>query len=105
MSIMGRPINSVFIIDNSPHAYSLQPENAVPCRSWFDDYEDVQLLEFIPILEKIADPSVKDIISELDRLHLNGCGKIESSSTYTQSTERTTTDETSTSRSSDPDHI
>lgn len=41
---MGRPIESVFIIDNSPHAYSLQPENAFPCTSWFDDYEDNELL-------------------------------------------------------------
>jgi len=101
MSIMGRSINSVFIIDNSPHAYSLQPENAIPCKSWFDDYEDIQLLEFIPILEKIADPSVKDIISELERLHLNGCGKLESSSTgYTQSTEQTTDEDTTTSSKS-----
>jgi Dullard-like phosphatase family protein len=83
MSIMGRPIESVFIIDNSPHAYSLQPENAFPCTSWFDDYEDNELLEFIPTLQQIASPAVKNIITELDRLKLNGCGKVDSFSQYT----------------------
>jgi carboxy-terminal domain RNA polymerase II polypeptide A small phosphatase len=83
MSILGRPIESVFIIDNSPHAYSLQPENAFPCTSWFDDYEDNELLEFIPVLQDIAKPSVKNIITELDRLKLNGCGKLDSFSQYT----------------------
>jgi Dullard-like phosphatase family protein len=83
MSIMGRPIESVFIIDNSPHAYSLQPENAFPCTSWFDDYEDNELLEFIPILQDFAKPAVKNIITELDRLKLNGCGKLDSFSQYT----------------------
>jgi len=83
MSIMGRSIESVFIIDNSPHAYSLQPENAFPCTSWFDDYEDNELLEFIPILQDIAKPGVKNIITELDRLKLNGCGKMDSFSQYT----------------------
>jgi len=83
MSIMGRPIESVFIIDNSPHAYSLQPENAFPCTSWFDDYGDNELLEFIPVLQDIAKPEVKNIITELERLKLNGCGKMDSFSQYT----------------------
>jgi len=95
MSIMGRPIESVFIIDNSPHAYSLQPENAMPCLSWFDDYDDNELLGFIPILQKLADPSVKNIITELERLKLNGCGKVDSFSQYTTSTEEDSTDSSS----------
>jgi len=86
MSIMGRPIESVFIIDNSPHAYSLQPENAFPCTSWFDDYQDNELLEFIPILQDLAKPSVINIITELERLKLNGCGKMDSFSQYTDDT-------------------
>lgn len=90
MSIMGRSIESVFIIDNSPHAYSLQPENAFPCTSWFDDYDDNELLEFIPILQKIASPSVNNIITELERLKLNGCGKVDSFSQYTDSSDEST---------------
>jgi len=72
MTKMGRPITEVFIIDNSPNAYAFQPENAVPCRTWFDDYDDKQLLKFIPILTPIADPSCKNVIAELARLGING---------------------------------
>lgn len=74
MSIMGRPVESIFIVDNSPHAYALQPESAVPIVSWFDDYDDTELLKFIPILTKIADSSVLNVITELERLKMNGCG-------------------------------
>jgi RNA polymerase II subunit A small phosphatase-like protein len=92
MSIMGRPIESVFIIDNSPHAYSLQPESAFPCTSWFDDYDDKELLEFIPILQQLADPSVKNIVTELERLKLNGCGRLDSFSSQYSTTDETTDD-------------
>src|SRR5690606_1172155 len=34
---MGRPLNRIAIIDNSPLAYMLQPDNAIPIGSWFDD--------------------------------------------------------------------
>jgi len=86
MSAMGRPIESIFIIDNSPHAYSLQPENAFPCISWFDDYEDDELLTFIPILTKIADPSVTNVIDELERLNMNGVGIKQSYSQFSTET-------------------
>jgi len=95
MSIMGRSIESIFIIDNSPHAYALQPENAMPCVSWFDDYGDKELLEFIPVLQKIADPSVKNIIIELERLKLNGCGRVDSFSQQFASSEEEEEDSSS----------
>jgi len=72
MTKIGRPITEVFIIDNSPNAYAFQPENAVPCRTWFDDYEDKQLLKFIPLLTPVADQSVRNVITELARLGING---------------------------------
>lgn len=91
---MGRPIESVFIIDNSPHAYSLQPESAVPCISWFDDYEDNELLTFIPVLTKIADPSVTNVVHELERLKMNGCGQLKDSfSQFTDDDDVTSDDE------------
>jgi len=102
MSIMGRPIESIFIIDNSPHAYSLQPENAIPCMSWFDDYDDNELLEFIPVLLKIGSPSVENVIEELRRLHLNGCEK--SVSRYSTSSE-ISSDETPSEETEESDEI
>lgn len=59
---MGRDMKRILIIDNSPHAFAFNPENAIPCESWFDDYEDVELYDLIPILTGLADESGKFIL-------------------------------------------
>lgn len=59
MSRMGRNMADIIIIDNSPTSYLFQPENAFPCISWYEDKNDRELLEFMPILEKLA--YVKDV--------------------------------------------
>jgi hypothetical protein len=43
----------------------LQPENAVPIKSWFDDPSDTQLLDLIPFLEQLAyKADVRPILKE-----------------------------------------
>ena len=74
---MGRDMNRILIIDNSPHAFAFNPENAIPCESWFDDLEDVELYDLIPILVGLADESVEDIAVELDLLQINGIAAVE----------------------------
>jgi len=59
MSLLGRSLERVAIVDNSPIAYSLQPENGVPISSWFDDPSDTELMKMIPFLEFFA--QVQDI--------------------------------------------
>ena len=59
MSRLGRNLEDVIIIDNSPTSYMFQPENSFPCISWYEDRSDRELLEMIPILEKLA--YVKDV--------------------------------------------
>lgn len=54
LSRLGRDLNKVIIIDNSPASYIFHPDNAVACNSWFDDPNDTQLLELIPYFEKLA---------------------------------------------------
>eukprot|EP01103_Thecamoeba_quadrilineata_P012761 TRINITY_DN3373_c0_g1_i4.p1 TRINITY_DN3373_c0_g1~~TRINITY_DN3373_c0_g1_i4.p1 ORF type:complete len:203 (-),score=25.99 TRINITY_DN3373_c0_g1_i4:64-672(-) len=54
LGLLGRDLNGVIIIDNSPVSYMSQPENAVPVKSWFDDKEDSELLELIPLLESLS---------------------------------------------------
>eukprot|EP01128_Nolandella_sp_AFSM9_P003815 TRINITY_DN1685_c0_g1_i2.p1 TRINITY_DN1685_c0_g1~~TRINITY_DN1685_c0_g1_i2.p1 ORF type:complete len:301 (-),score=50.16 TRINITY_DN1685_c0_g1_i2:362-1198(-) len=51
MGRMGRPLESTMILDNSPHSYAFNPENAIPCESWFNDYEDKELLELMAVFE------------------------------------------------------
>ena len=58
MSKIGRDMKDAMILDNSPSAYMLQPECAVPIISWYDNPNDRQLFDLIPMfiqLSKIHD--------------------------------------------------
>jgi len=68
---IGRPLNETIIIDNSPHSYAFNPQNALPCESWFDDRSDSELLLLLEILRRIADPSVEDVAKEMEALEVS----------------------------------
>jgi len=68
---MGRPLNQIIIIDNSPHSYAFNPKNAIPCESWFDDRNDSELLDLLTILQRVSDSSVTDVIAELETLQVS----------------------------------
>ncbi|XP_058510732.1 probable serine/threonine-protein kinase kinX [Solea solea] len=54
LSRLGRDLNKVIIIDNSPASYIFHPENAVPVASWFNDMSDTELLDLIPFFERLS---------------------------------------------------
>jgi len=54
LSRLGRDLNKVVIIDNSPASYIFHPDNAVPVSSWFDDMSDTELLDLMPFFENMA---------------------------------------------------
>lgn len=54
LSLMGRPLKDSLIVDNSPAAYMLQPENAIPSISWYDDMNCRELYDFIPLLIELS---------------------------------------------------
>eukprot|EP00052_Salpingoeca_macrocollata_P021311 m.182227 g.182227 ORF g.182227 m.182227 type:complete len:280 (+) comp21500_c0_seq2:2182-3021(+) len=56
-------LGSILIIDNSPAAYMLQPENAVPIKTWTDDPYDEELLTLLPLLDSLR--FVRDVRSVL----------------------------------------
>jgi len=64
LSKLGRPLQHIIIIDNSPASYMFHPENAIPIDSWFDDMSDTELLDLIPFLEELT--KVDDVCSVLD---------------------------------------
>ena len=47
---LGRPLQDSIIIDNSPHSYVFQPDNALPIGTFIDDPTDRELLDILPIL-------------------------------------------------------
>jgi RNA polymerase II subunit A small phosphatase-like protein len=51
---LGRNLQRVVIVDNSPASYIFHPDNAVPVASWFDDTADTELLYLIPFFERLA---------------------------------------------------
>ena len=54
MSKIGRNMKDAMILDNSPSAYMLQPECAVPIISWYDDPKDRQLFDLIPLFIQLS---------------------------------------------------
>jgi len=63
LSRLGRELHKILIVDNSPASYVFHPDNAVPCSSWFEDMDDRELLDLIPLLEKLS--SVDSVYSLL----------------------------------------
>lgn len=51
---LGRDLQNVVIVDNSPASYIFHPDNAVPVASWFDDMTDSELMDLIPFFEKLS---------------------------------------------------
>jgi len=51
---LGRDLQQIVIVDNSPASYIFHPDNAVPVASWFDDMNDNELMDLIPFFEKLS---------------------------------------------------
>lgn len=66
LSQIGRPLNEIIILDNSPPSYIFHPQHAIPISSWFSDTHDNELLDILPLLEDLAQPSLADIGKVLD---------------------------------------
>jgi RNA polymerase II subunit A small phosphatase-like protein len=54
LTSLGREMGKTIIIDNSPHSYAFQPQNALPISSFIDDPRDNDLLDAIPYLQELA---------------------------------------------------
>lgn len=58
LACLGRELSTTIIVDNSPHSYVFQPDNAVPIGTFIDDMGDQELLDILPVLfavEKVSD--------------------------------------------------
>jgi len=65
LSKLGRRMEDIIFVDNSPLSYAFQPTSAVPILSWFDDPHDTQLRDLLPVLRTTL-RDCKDVRSILD---------------------------------------
>jgi CTD nuclear envelope phosphatase 1 len=54
ISIIEPDLRKIVIIDNSPSAYVLHEENAIPIGTWWDDPLDEELLNLLPFLQALC---------------------------------------------------
>jgi len=65
LSRLGRSIKDCILLDNNPDCYLLQPRNAIPINSWYDDMKDRDLEDVLNLLQVIAE-SPKTAVMMLD---------------------------------------
>lgn len=66
MSKMGRRLEDLILLDNSPNSYYYQKENGLPIISWFDSPTDKELQNYTEILEALAFvPDVREYLPNL----------------------------------------
>ena len=66
LSLLGRKLKDIIILDNNPTAYALNHYNGFPIKSWFDDKKDNELIKISPILEFLSYvPDVRDYIKKI----------------------------------------
>lgn len=67
LSLLGRDLKKVIIVDNSPISYAFHPYNAIPINSWFNDFNDDKLMELIGILNVLSKAeNVQIVIKKLN---------------------------------------
>ena len=52
LSRIGRPLHKTIIVDNVAENFSLQPDNGIFIKSWFEDPSDTALHELAPLLKR-----------------------------------------------------
>jgi len=50
LSLLGRPIQTTIIVDNSPLSYLFHPQNAIGCGTFIDDMSDVEMPQMVDFL-------------------------------------------------------
>ena len=61
LSLLGRDLSKVIMIDNFSENYKLQENNGLPINSWIGDANDTSLRDLIPIMNYIVEKNIEDV--------------------------------------------
>jgi CTD small phosphatase-like protein 2 len=61
LSLLGRDLSKIIIIDDLAKNYKLQQDNGLPITCWKGDINDTTLKDLIPILKKIVEDNIEDV--------------------------------------------
>lgn len=63
---LGRRMEDILILDNSPISYLFQKQNALPIQTWLDDKNDIELYKYLRPLEYLAKvDDVRTVITQI----------------------------------------
>lgn len=63
---LGRRMEDILILDNSPISYLFQKQNALPIRTWLEDKNDIELYKYLRPLEYLAKvDDVRTVITQI----------------------------------------
>ena len=66
MSKLGRKLEDIILLDNSPNSYYYQPDNGLPILNWYDSPTDRELPSYYEFLEAISlVPDVREYIKKV----------------------------------------
>ena len=61
LSLLGRDLKKVIMIDNLSDNYKLQRDNGLPINSWFGDANDTSLRDLMPIMNYLVENDIDDV--------------------------------------------
>lgn len=82
LSVLGRPLHTVLLVDNCPESFIRQTDNGVLVKSWYssDQNYDTELLKLVPVLKKVAERFYQGKDADLRTIYAEVIGSAESSS-------------------------
>ena len=61
LSLLGRDLKKVIIVDNLPENYKLQENNGLPINSWIGDIRDTSLKDILTVFQYIVKNNINDV--------------------------------------------
>ena len=66
IKIIQKDLKDVIIIDNNPVSYVMNQDNGLPILTWYDDLNDKELINFIPLLKYLStEDDVREVIKKI----------------------------------------